>query len=82
MTELEIPPDATEDRATALVTEHVAVGDVVEVWEADRTDASDPDRTGEVTGLEPGYLELDGKSLGEGSVRYTEIHSLIKLKDE
>lgn len=65
MTELEIPPDATEDRATALVTEHVAVGDVVEVWEADRTDASDPDRTGEVTGLERGI----SNSMGSHSAR-------------
>ncbi|NGM67578.1 hypothetical protein G6M89_00905 [Natronolimnobius sp. AArcel1] len=80
MTELEIPPDASEERAAKLVQEHVSVGDVVEVWEADRTDASDADRTGEVTGIEHGYLELDGHDLNEGSVRYDEIRTLIRVK--
>lgn len=81
MTELEIPPDASEGRAAKLVQEHVSVGDIVEVWEADRTDASDADRTGKVTGIEPGYLELDGHDLSEGSVRYDEIRTLIRVKN-
>lgn len=80
MTELTIPPDADEVRATKLVQEHVDVGDVVEIWEADRTGSDDPHHTGEVTGLEPGYLELDGRPLDEGSIRYDEIHSLIRVE--
>ena len=78
MTELEIPRDADNDRAAELVADHVTVGDVVEVWERDRTDADDPERTGEVTGIEPGYLELDGRPLEEGSVRYDEIGLIIR----
>ena len=82
MTELTIPPDADEDRAAELVRDHVAVGDVVQVWERDRTDDGDHDVTGEVTGIEPGYLELDGQSLEEGSVRYDEIGTVIKVVDD
>lgn len=79
MTELTIPPDASEQRATKLVQEHVDVGDEVQIWEADRTGSDDPEHDGTVTGLEPGYLELDGRSLEEGSIRYTQIHSLIRV---
>ncbi|MCW8172466.1 hypothetical protein D8S78_08070 [Natrialba swarupiae] len=78
MTELTIPPDAGEQKATRLVQEHVTVGDDVEVRKADRTGSGDPQLTGEVTGIEAGYLELDGKSLG-GSVRYDEIHTIARL---
>ena len=73
MTELEIPRDADDERVAQLIADHVTVGDVVEVWERDRTDADDPEHTGEVTGIEPGYLELDGRPLEGGSVRYDEI---------
>ena len=80
MTELTIPPDATEERASKLVREHVDVGDVVQIWEADRTGSDDPEHHGEVTGLEPGYLELDGRPVDEGSIRYDQIHSLIRVE--
>ncbi|GAB3665949.1 hypothetical protein [Halopiger thermotolerans] len=80
MTDLTIPPDADDERAKALVQEYVDVGDVVQVWEADRTGSDDPEHEGEVTGLEPGYLELDGQPLDEGSIRYDKIHSLIRLE--
>ncbi|MFP8954292.1 hypothetical protein ACLI4Z_15185 [Natrialbaceae archaeon A-arb3/5] len=76
MTELTIPPDADEQEATKLVQEHVEVGDIVEVREAERTGSGEPEITGEVTGIEPGYLELDGQPLDEGSVRYDEIQTL------
>ncbi|MWV39907.1 hypothetical protein [Natrialba sp. INN-245] len=79
MTELTIPPDADEQKATRLVQEHVTVGDDVEVRKADRTGSGDPQLTGGVTGIEAGYLELDGNSLGEGSVRYDEIHTIARL---
>lgn len=82
MTELTIPPDASDERAAALVSDHVDVGDVVEVWERDRTGGDDPEVTGEVTGIEPGYLELDGRPLGEGSVRYDRIGTVIKVVDD
>ncbi|RKD97696.1 hypothetical protein [Halopiger aswanensis] len=80
MTELTIPPDADDSRAKALVQEHVDVGDVVQIWEADRTGSDDPEHEGKVTGLEPGYLELDGQPLEAGSIRYDQIHSLIRLE--
>ncbi len=80
MTELTIPPDADEQRAAALVHEHITPGDTVEIWERDRTSADEPEITGEVTGLEPGYLELDGQSLSDGSVRYDEIGIVIRLE--
>lgn len=80
MTELSIPRDADEERAAALVREHVSVGDVIEVWERDRTDADDPEFTGEVTGIEPGYLELDGQSLEDESIRYDKIGTIIRVE--
>ncbi|QSW99565.1 hypothetical protein [Haloterrigena alkaliphila] len=80
MTELTIPPDATEERAATLVREHVTVGELVEVWERDRTGADDPEYIGEVTGIEPGYLELDDQSLEGGSIRYDEIGTVVKVE--
>ncbi|WP_247002049.1 hypothetical protein [Halosolutus gelatinilyticus] len=79
MTDLTIPPDANTDRAAALIREHVDVGDEVEVWEGDRTGADDPEHVGTVTGFEPGYLELDGQSPGEGSIRYDQIRSVVRV---
>ncbi|RQG98946.1 hypothetical protein [Natrarchaeobius oligotrophus] len=80
MTELTIPQDADGTRAAELVQEHVDVGDRVEIREAERTGSGDPEITGEVTGIEPGYLELDGQPLSEGSVRYDEIHTVVRLE--
>lgn len=80
MTELTVPRDADEERTAALVREHVEIGDVVQIWERDRTDADDPEITGEVTGVETGYLELDDQPLEEGSVRYDEIGTVIRVE--
>lgn len=80
MTELTIPPDLDENQAAELVAEHVDVGDEVEVWEADRTGADDPEHHGTVTGIEPGYLELDGQPPDEGSVRYDDIHNVVRVR--
>ncbi|ELZ04343.1 hypothetical protein [Natrialba aegyptia] len=80
MTELTIPRDASTEEASRLVEEHVTVGDSVEVREADRTGADDVSATGEVTGIEPGYLELDGRSPGEGSPRYDQIRTVIRIE--
>lgn len=79
MTDLTIPTDADTDRAAALVKEHVDVGDEVEIWEADRTGADDPEHTGTVTAIESGYLELDEQPLDEGSVRYDQIRSVVRV---
>jgi hypothetical protein len=77
MSELEIPPDATEERATKLVQEHVSIGDVVEVQSAEQADPElDTDIEGTVTGVEHGYLELDEQPVNEGSIRYDEIHTI------
>ncbi|WP_265108098.1 hypothetical protein [Halosolutus halophilus] len=80
MTELTIPPHLDEQQIAELVAEHVEVGDEVQVWEADRTGADDPEHSGTVTGIEPGYLELDGQPLDEGSVRYDEIHNVVRVE--
>jgi hypothetical protein len=80
MAELEIPPDADEERATKLVQEHVEIGDVVEVQSKEWADDSqDFDIEGTVTGVEPGYLELDEQPVDEGSVRYDEIHTITRV---
>ena len=81
MTELSVPRDADQERAAELVHQHVTVGDVVEVWERDRTGGDDPEITGEVTGIEPDYLELDGQSVEEGSVRYDRIGKVVRVED-
>lgn len=80
MTELTVPPDADEQTAADLVREHVSVGDVVEIWKRERTDADDPEHSGEVTGFEPAYLELDDQSPEGKSVRYDEIDTVIKAE--
>ncbi|TYL39185.1 hypothetical protein CV102_07825 [Natronococcus pandeyae] len=82
MTQLTIPPDADEERATKLVQEHVEIGDVVEVRNQERTEGDAFDVTGTVTGVEPGYLELDERPPAEGSVRYDEIHTITKIDSE
>lgn len=79
MTELTVPREADTEEASKLVTEHVEVGDEVEIREADRTGSDDVSVTGEVTGIEPGYLELDGRSPEEGSPRYDEIRIVTRL---
>lgn len=83
MTELEIPPDVDEETASELVREFVDVGDEVEVWDAEMTRTDDDDRVrveGAVTGFEPAYLELDNEPLDGKSVRYDEIHTVIRLE--
>ncbi|QFU81186.1 hypothetical protein [Natronorubrum aibiense] len=80
MTELTIPPDADDKRAAELVREHVEPGDIVEIWDRDRTGSDDPKHTGEVTALETAYLELDGQPLDGGSVRYDEIGMVNRLE--
>ncbi|WP_049927416.1 hypothetical protein [Halopiger goleimassiliensis] len=79
MTELTIPPEADEQRAAELISDHVDVGDDVEVREAERTGSDDHAVTGEVTDVSPGYLELDGEPLDGKSVRYDEIETLTLL---
>ena len=80
MSQLTIPPDAGEGRATKLVQEHVEIGDVVEVQSAEQADPEqDFDIQGTVTGLEPGYLEIDEQPVDQGSVRYDEIHTVTKI---
>lgn len=80
MTELTIPPDTDEEHAAQLVREHVEVGDVVEVRSKEWADDSqDFDIEGTVTGIEPGYLELDDQPVDEGSVRYDEIHTVTQV---
>ncbi|ELY66833.1 hypothetical protein [Natrinema versiforme] len=80
MTNIEIPPDADADRRRALVQEHLEIGDIVEVRSDERTEDHETDVTGELTSFEPGYLEIDGKPLDEGSVRYDEIHTVGKIE--
>ena len=82
MTELEIPPDATEEEAAKLVVEFVAVGDEIEVKGEEMTETSGDGReraSGRVTAIEPGYLEIDGDSPHGESVRYDEIHLVTRL---
>ncbi|ELY49333.1 hypothetical protein [Natronolimnohabitans innermongolicus] len=81
MTDLTIPRDANEEDAEKLVREHVEIGDTVQIWERERTDDGDHDVVGEVTGIEAGYLELDGQSPESGSVRYDEIDTVIRVED-
>jgi len=80
MTNLTVPPDANTRRTKALVQEHVDIGDTVEVRSAERTMDQITLVTGDVTGFESEYLELDGQSLDEGSVRYDEIHTVSKIE--
>lgn len=80
MTELTIPPDADEKRATELVQEFVSIGDVVEIRDQNRTEGDTIHVTGTVTGLESGYLEIDEQPPSEGSVRYDSIHTVSKVE--
>ncbi|MGQ3413539.1 hypothetical protein [Natrinema versiforme] len=82
MTNLKIPPDADTERTKALVREHLEIGDIVEVRSEERTEDHETDVTGELTSFEPGYLEIDGQPLGEGSVRYDEIQTVGKIESE
>ncbi|MDF9746831.1 hypothetical protein [Natrinema salsiterrestre] len=82
MTHLTIPTDADTNRTEALVREHLEIGDFVEVRSEERTEDHLTDATGEVTGFEAGYLELDEQPPGEGSVRYDEIHTVDRIEDE
>jgi hypothetical protein len=81
MTDLTIPPDADTDRIEALVRDHLEIGDTVEVRNEERTEDHGTDVVGEVTGFEAGYLEIDGRPLDGGSVRYDEIHTVGKIDD-
>ncbi|MDS0474982.1 hypothetical protein [Natrinema sp. 1APR25-10V2] len=80
MTDLTIPPDADERRAAELVQSHVEIGDTVEIRNAERTEDHQLDVTGEVTGFEPEYVELDGQSLDDKGVRYDEIHTVSRIE--
>ncbi|ELY48314.1 hypothetical protein [Natronorubrum sulfidifaciens] len=80
MTELTIPPDTDKNRAAELVRQHVTTGDTVEIWDRERTDGDDPNHTGTVTDITPGYLELDGHSPTDSSVRYDEIDTVIRVE--
>ncbi len=80
MTDLMVPSDADTKRIKTLVQDHVELGDTVEVRSEERTEDRMTNVTGEVTGIGPDYLELDGRSLDEGSVRYDEIHSVSILE--
>lgn len=80
MTELTVPRDADQETAAELVQNHVAVGDVVEIWERERTDGDDPQHRGEVTGIEPGYIELEGQPAEGAGIRYDEIDTVIRAQ--
>ncbi len=80
MTDLTIPSDADADRTKALLQDHFEIGDTVEVRDAERTEGHQTDVVGEVTGFESGYLEIDGRALGEGSVRYDDIGTVGKIE--
>lgn len=80
MTDLTIPADADANRAKALVEEHIEIGDIVTVRDAERTEDHQMDITGEVTGFESDYLEIDGNSPGEGGVRYDEIQTVGQIE--
>ncbi|QLG48048.1 hypothetical protein [Natrinema halophilum] len=82
MTDLTIPPDTDEKRAAELVQSHVDIGDVVEVRNEERTEDHQLDVTGEVTGLETTYLEIDGNPPENGSVPYTRIHTVSRIETE
>ncbi|SDR14616.1 hypothetical protein [Natronobacterium texcoconense] len=82
MTQLTIPPEVDDQEAAKLVRDHIEVGDTVEVRESDRTGSDDVATTGKVTSIGPGYLELDGNPPTEGSPRYDEIHTVVKLESE
>ncbi|WP_254530550.1 hypothetical protein [Natrinema gelatinilyticum] len=82
MTDLTIPPNATEERIAELVRSHVDIGDVVEVRNEERTEDHQVDVTGEVTDFERTYLELDGRPLDDGSVQYDQIHTVSKIESE
>ncbi|ELZ10237.1 hypothetical protein C478_15132 [Natrinema thermotolerans DSM 11552] len=82
MTDLTIPPDADTDRIKALVQDHFEIGDTVEVRSEERTEDHGTDVVGDVTGFEPGYLEIDGQSLDAGSVRYDEIHTVGTIESD
>ncbi|WP_408958089.1 hypothetical protein [Natrinema sp. 74] len=80
MTDLTIPPDADERRAAELVQSHVEIGDTVEIRNSERTEDHQLDVTGEVTGLEADYVEIDGQSPADKGVRYDEIHTVSRIE--
>ncbi|WP_290816031.1 hypothetical protein [Halovivax sp.] len=82
MTELEIPPDATEETASRLVAEFADVGDEVEIWDSEMTDTDGDDRArahGTITAIEPGYVEIDGEGPDGEGIRYDEIHTMARI---
>lgn len=86
MTELQIPADADEREAMELVDDLVDIGDVVEIESYAMTGDERTHLTGEVTGShdpdsEPAYLEIDGQPVGEGSIPYEEIETVIRKVD-
>ncbi|WP_254764630.1 hypothetical protein [Natrinema marinum] len=80
MTDLTIPPDVDERRAAELVQSHVELGDTVEIRNEERTEDHQLDVTGEVTGFEADYVELDGQSPENKGVRYDEIHTVSRIE--
>ncbi|AFZ73316.1 hypothetical protein SAMN05443661_12518 [Natronobacterium gregoryi] len=80
MTQLTIPADVDGQAAAKLVRDHVEVGETVEVRKTERTGSDDVELAGEVTGIESGYLEIDGHPPTEGSPRYDEIHTIVKVE--
>ena len=82
MTEVKIPVEADEKRASELVREHLEIGDEVLVRNQETAAGQRIEERGEVTGFEPGYLELDGQPLTAKSVRYDDLHVITKIEDE
>lgn len=76
MAELTIPEEADEPETRTLVREHLDVGDEVQIANNERGGDSTVRVTGEVTGFESGYVELDGQPPSEKSVRYDEIETV------
>lgn len=82
MTELEVPPEADEKEASRLVREFVRIGDEVSVSDEQKTETEDDERvrtSGEVTAVEPGYVELDGEGPDGKGVRYDEIRLMKRV---
>ncbi|WP_254523854.1 hypothetical protein [Natrinema caseinilyticum] len=82
MTDLTVAPDADDRRTAELVQNHVDIGDVVEVRNEERTEDHQLSVSGEVTGFEADYLEIDGNAPEDGGVRYGQIHTVSRIESE
>ncbi|MFC3958570.1 hypothetical protein [Halovivax cerinus] len=85
MTELEIPPGSDAETTISLVREFTDVGAIVRV----QTRPSSGDRSdegtgieGEVTGFEPGYLELDGEGPQGNGIRWDALSILTRIESQ